>query len=282
MLLDEVEGACGVETAADDGGSAEHDRRVVRGPEPETEGGGKERHEDVVRPDVAVAAGDLMEVEPAILEVQHALREPGGARGRVDEREVVGADAAGVEVAWNGWVEGLPVDRDVALGIGLEQGQFDVGDDRDAEILDLGPEGGGRCPVVVGEGDERRGLGEAEQVGDFATVGPSAETHGDDPGLLEPEVGGVHGGGVGEQHTDASAGFDPEGDDDRGDPVAGPVEACPSEGAVVGDVSRRVGAFRGVAAEVVDQRVVAPPASGAVGRGVVGIDGVAEAGATVG
>ena len=64
----------------------------MRGPQPEAERRGQRGQEHVVGGEVRDPVGEVVEREPARLVVHHHLGQAGGARRRVEEPELVGAD----------------------------------------------------------------------------------------------------------------------------------------------------------------------------------------------
>jgi len=82
-----------VEARKHDARGAEERRRHVGGPDAEAERGGQGRQEDVFRPELARLHGQTVEVIPARLIVGDALGKSGRAGGRIEEPQVVRAEA---------------------------------------------------------------------------------------------------------------------------------------------------------------------------------------------
>ena len=89
--LDGRAGRAGVEPLDEHRRRAQIDRCGVGGPDSEAERCRDDRQEDVVGGQLAVGDGLLVEVVPAVLGVDDAFGQPGGARRGVDQEDVVGA-----------------------------------------------------------------------------------------------------------------------------------------------------------------------------------------------
>ena len=66
----------------------------MRGPEAEAERCGHRAHETIVDGQIARLDRELVEVVPAVLELRHALREPGRPRRRIQQEQIVGTERA--------------------------------------------------------------------------------------------------------------------------------------------------------------------------------------------
>ena len=83
----------GVELRQQHAGCAEQGGRDVRGPDPEAERRGQRGEEDVALGEVGGVDREAVEVVPARLVVHHALGQPGGAGGRVQQEEIADGEA---------------------------------------------------------------------------------------------------------------------------------------------------------------------------------------------
>ncbi len=225
FALDQLQRQRGVEALHRDGRHAEVGGGEVRGPLAEAEGRGDRRHEDLVLGEVADFDRALVEVPPAVLRVHHALRQAGGAGGRVDQPELVGAEAVG-EVG--GRRPGLgAVAEDRQLDAVLEAGDDDVVAEVVEALVQRREVLGGRGAAVLVVGDQRAGPALGEDVLRLALARPHADPDGDDAGLLAAEEGRVDGPAVGQHHADAVAAPEPELPQGARDPVRGGLVAGP-------------------------------------------------------
>ena len=173
FALDEAQGLVGVEPFHHDRGAAEDVGRDVRGPQAEAERRGHRAEEHVVARHLPRRGRELMEEEPAVLVVQHALRHAGGAGRGVDDEEIVGAVRAAAAV--EGRVgRGIAVDGDAAACVA---GDHDVLRDGEAVGAERVDELGGRATAVLRQGDDPLGAGLAQDVADLRVTGAMAETH---------------------------------------------------------------------------------------------------------
>ena len=125
VALDGRAGRCRVEAFDEHRRGAQVDRCGVRGPDAEAERCGNDRQEDVVGGELAVGDRLLVEVVPAVLGVDDALGQAGGARRGVDQERVVGPEGrqrararSGVEVQIAGLVEDHRAQGGVSFGGG--------------------------------------------------------------------------------------------------------------------------------------------------------------------
>ncbi len=212
ISLDRSDGCGGVESLGHHDRRTEQDRREVGCPQAEAERCGHQRHQRFVVGEFAVGDGEGVEVDPAVLEVQHALREPGRSRGRVDEAQVVGTDTPVVERR-TGMDRGrhwCVVDQDRRVGLCLDDRHGDVTVELDAQTHQCRAEVRSGSSAVFAQGDERRCPSGTEQVSDLAVAGTSTDADGHDARLLQCQIRGMDRGAIGEKNRNTLARLDAE------------------------------------------------------------------------
>ena len=290
--LDQAQQGGGVELGHHHGGHPQDGRGVVGGPQAETERGGHRHAEHLVGPQPAVVHRLLVEVEPAVVGLHHALGPPGGPRGGVQQAQLRGSEAAllhgFVEIGHRGRGRGrLAVEPQVRPLADTVHGE--VGAQGGQRVAEVGHQVARGAAVVPGTGDDGSGPGRGHQVGDFGWSGAVADAHHHHPGPIGPGEGGVDGGPVGENHRGPVAPVQTGGQQGGGHPVGqvvvvrpgGPVDAADGPLGVVGlrlravpgEVGGIVGALGDVAPDQVGGGVVAPPARRHVGSGHLGVGG---------
>jgi hypothetical protein len=154
----------------------------VRRPHAEAERRRDHRAEDVVGGEAARLERELVEVEPAALVVHDALREPGRARSRVQQEDVVGREAErGIDRLEAAAAGELAFDDDV-----MRQGAADLAADR------------GEVEIAVRRvRHERPRARAAQQMRELDRPRARPDPDRDEARLLDADPRGVHAGSVG-------------------------------------------------------------------------------------
>ena len=200
--------------------AAEHAGREVRRPQAEAEGGRHGTEEDVVGGERAGLGRQLVEVEPSVLGVQHALGQPGRARGRVDHEQVVGTQRPPGQEAGrrgrSGRLDRGSVDEDRRVREVQHVGNDDVAKPGQAVDPQRRHQVVGGLPEEVLVGDQRGRPGARQEVAQLGPAGAGADPHHHQTGLLRGQEHCVHRRPVREDHPQPVAGLEPGLDEHRG------------------------------------------------------------------
>jgi hypothetical protein len=165
-VFDQIERDIGIEAFHHDRGNAEGGRSEVRGPEAETEWSGQHAQEHLVVGEASGIGRESMEVEPTVLGVHHALGEPSGSGGGVQEEQTIGIDGA---------QRSFEIDRCSIGNIGIDDPTIGADDqvalDGRTQVLGIGTDIGRTATMEIGRRDQCVGVGEGEQMGDLSITG---------------------------------------------------------------------------------------------------------------
>jgi hypothetical protein len=261
FTFDGADHVVGIEAFVHDGRHAEDRGCDVRRPEPEAERRRDRAQEHVVTSHVAGLGRELVEVHPAVLRVHDALRHAGGARRRVDDEHVVGPIGAAGEVAHRrGGVDRdtLPVDDHVVR-------------ERTARALQHRHELGRRPAPMLGQGEQRVGTGEGEQVADLVVARAMSETDDGEASSFRGHEGNVHRDSVGQQHREPGTSGQSGAGEHAGQSRRPVVVVGPGGTEAVGDDGVTVAAFLCPLRDGIPHGRVAPPPRSAVSGGDDGV-----------
>ncbi len=276
LALDQLQHLVDVEPLQQDGRRAEQRGRDVPRPEAEAVRRRDGAEDRVVVGQLSVGDRQPAGEQPRLLVVDDALRQPGRARGRVEQEQLVGVELAlGGRGGRRGGGGGGAVDRHAGergSGGGRARQSEIRHDDRAQPRQTLGAQPrqqrSEREAARLGVAQQRVGLGQPQQVDHFALAGAGGDADHDQAGPLGGEVGDVRGRPVGQQHGEVGAARKAGGDELAGESVGGLVVLRPAEPGGRGHERGRVRPHGGGAAHVGADGLLAPVAGGAVARGV--------------
>ena len=269
LTLDEIKGRIGIKAfhhhcrAAEDGG------REMRGPETKPVWGREHSEEHLIGTETSGRRRKVMEVEPAVLGVHHTLGQTRGSRGGVEQEERIGIEWLHRRTGVDDHIGGQTSVDDLRLAVHEHKAV-----DLRAQCSHIGHQLRGITTVLIGCGDQHRGAGECEEMGDLAISCACPDADGHQTGLLDTDEHRVHGGAVGHHDRDSIATAMTTGEQNPGDSIRISVVLGPGVATSIGDVRERVGHRGCVPRHNRGNGVVAPPARSSVGRSVGGISSV--------